>query len=781
MRTSAWSVLLRATSSSHIPRPCHPVVEHRLAPKSHFHTIPSFRREEDLSPTSYQDLEHVLPSGEASPEPVDTEEIAEEGPGKPPKPKDKSNYGSASRRAGRNIKRPKELPPVHIPPWFLSRNVFLQDSELQRAHGSLSEELWTYNRRSQDSEIPEKKSSTAEEHQSRASDPEHQTTNPSSDELLSNSADGPQIEPYKLDLSNWREIFSIARAGLQLPSWQRADNIASQNPHPLIFCPRDGASGFLEWIGSSIATENGTDLLRLNPQDIAEVCGDYLDEPSAFRTNTMSSLGYDAHFVSASRHAPAAGDPADEEDYDDIDAEEGTENASFKSGPFQRVPAGTIGGATIHYGAFTGNVQDIIKSLVPMGGPASTAKPIVVGQTQQQPKDMTPELKMGLLVETLLNAPEIKRVASSVMKDARKEHAIQGSPGEKAAESRPSQEETPERQSSGHERGDRGLIVLISDYPQISSTLCGGKFLDKLHEAVEDRRQEGQRVLIVGTSSSNELMPSLSKLGVKEIQDPQRPGPTRSIITTVKEPFIGALDRDHKERTRRINIRHLRDMLRRIAPNFSQVAQVVADWDLDIDSKIGFLSGIDESIWSMDRVNRVITTSLGLLEQTEELTNKHIERSLELIETSDTAKVDWVRDEKERRKKIKTESPESDESNNSKERIRKLRKTCNEHEKKLLNGVVHPENIRTTFADVQAPSTTIDALKTLTSLSLVRPDAFTYGVLATDRIPGLLLYGPPGTGKTLLAKAVAKESGATVLEVSGSGKSSSPFPFFLLP
>lgn len=78
------------------------------------------------------------------------------------------------------------------------------------------------------------------------------------------------------------------------------------------------------------------------------------------------------------------------------------------------------------------------------------------------------------------------------------------------------------------------------------------------------------------------------------------------------------------------------------------------------------------------------------------------------------------------------------------------------------------EALHVTFSSVQAPQETIEALKTLTSLSLIRPDAFSYGVLSTDRIPGVLLYGPPGTGKTLLAKAVAKESGATVLEVSGS-------------
>lgn len=115
-------------------------------------------------------------------------------------------------------------------------------------------------------------------------------------------------------------------------------------------------------------------------------------------------------------------------------------------------------------------------------------------------------------------------------------------------------------------------------------------------------------------------------------------------------------------------------------------------------------------------------------------------------------------------------TPSSDAfgSSDQPRRIAETLGITNDYEKKLLTGLIDKDQIKTTFEDVHAPPETISALRLLTSLSLKRPEAFTYGVLARDRIPGCLLYGPPGTGKTLLAKAVAKESGASMLEVSAA-------------
>lgn len=215
-------------------------------------------------------------------------------------------------------------------------------------------------------------------------------------------------------------------------------------------------------------------------------------------------------------------------------------------------------------------------------------------------------------------------------------------------------------------------------------------------------------------------------------------------------------------RTLGINIRHMQDMLRtRLNESSSAVRDSIFEnrsWPLS--PSLVKESGLDERYWPYSQIHWATTLALGSVGPNEPLGIEHIQRGIEMMLKTDQTKNAWLRER----------APRSTlEAGTDRERLlNSLRKTCNSHEKKLLNGVVDANNIRTTFADVHVPPETIDALKTLTSLSLIRPEAFTYGVLATDKIPGLLLYGPPGTGKTLLAKAVARESGATVLEVSGS-------------
>ena len=104
---------------------------------------------------------------------------------------------------------------------------------------------------------------------------------------------------------------------------------------------------------------------------------------------------------------------------------------------------------------------------------------------------------------------------------------------------------------------------------------------------------------------------------------------------------------------------------------------------------------------------------------------------------------------------------------------------------KVANEVIHPDDIPVNFQgkyrfpfrnvhvtyggiDIGGLDPIISSLRESVIYPLLYPNLFSATSSLLGAPKGVLLYGPPGCGKTMLAKALAKESGATFINIAAS-------------
>ncbi|KAJ5916831.1 hypothetical protein N7504_000846 [Penicillium tannophilum] len=625
-------------------------------------------------------------------------------------------YGSALRRAMRNRQSEQDKqkqPAAAIPSWFSDQNIVTRGSEgvVQAQQVEITKSK------------PVPSPNNTEKEQSLAGGGGN---NPASS---GEPAESDEESSYAVPEELWNELRASVKAGLRLPPVQYAKEPAAKKSHIILQYPGNDGIPFLDNVIRQLSNDLNTDLITLGAQDIAQLFSEQ-DLAETGTTTSIRSLGYDVH------RPPAVTWP------ELIDGEgDGEDDMTDIAGPpGVRTEVSTPRFITIEPSKDSGDVplpnwlglKSIVASINGQGDQESGSSRLFGPRVEQRWTRLLNE------VISSLGRPA-KPAPKETEESAELDVAIPVLP--------------------------RDTIVHIQDYRDIQSQREGSRVISLLQKVIQERRGAGSRIILIG-SVSQELRHAPSHDGIKILQNVFDDGFSKTLVITPSMELKAAekkFAQDQKKRTMDINIRHLQTMLKF---RLNETATAVKDdifsnraWSLDPTTIKQ--SGIREKFWSYNQVHWVATLALGSTEAGESFGFEHIRRGIELMDKGDQVTNDW----------LQAKSPKATDASSGQTReqlLSSLRKTCTSHEKKLLNGVVDAKSIRTTFNDVQVPPETIDALKTLTSLSLVRPEAFTYGVLATDKIPGLLLYGPPGTGKTLLAKAVARESGATVLEVSGS-------------
>lgn len=549
---------------------------------------------------------------------------------------------------------------------------------------------------------------------------------------------------YHVDRHQYLEIQCLLRSSVT-PARNRdvQHEPAVKKSHLLLHYAGSDGEYLIDDLVRDHTTEMCADLITLDVQDIAELMSSLASSEVASDARMLSYAVLDP----SKGHYDAGASVSDEND----DMEDMEDEEDGDANPF---------------GFPTNNSQ--------MGMPMMIGKPITIdlssvfggkqGATGQQ--KMSEMFKSSMQNQRPFLSPFTAIVDGLLSSHTKKREQLNDEDKANLAKKRESTV-----QESNFKPATEAVILQVKDVKAIQELPLGAQFLDELYQQVQKRRSVGENMLLIGTECSRSHDFVYTPAHIKDMQKLRPDEISRTVVITPHLPNTASkltLKHDTKCRTALINLRHLWETIK-----------VRYDEDF-LGLKAGFWTPqfYDDAFPAETRISKYLTAKVLSFSDVQRLAALYyneahtwdLEKNLNtlskvhlMISCIDASRWRWAAENtKSRSTKVEVRKPKEDP------KLAKIRSTASKHEKKLMSGVIEADKMSTTFNDVHAPIETIESLQTLTTLSLIRPDAFKYGVLASDKIPGLLLYGPPGTGKTLLAKAVAKESGATMLEVSAA-------------